>query len=266
MRLKARKLFFLPSDIVKKMSGKRAQYEPPRGDVYIGSGNFIKQGKHQFNLLKKHMALLPEDHLLDIGSGIGRTAAPLTQFLNKNGSYCGFDVVEKGVKWCNENIHRDFSNFNFIFAPLNNDLYNNCEEKADKFTFPYPKNSFNKAFLFSVFTHMKIEEIQNYLCEIKRVLQPSGLCLATFFIYNQKNENQIATREGFQFPIKKEGFRLMDEKVQAANIAIDEVLLDKMIATAGLLKIKMIDGFWKDFSLKNADIDFQDVVILKKES
>lgn len=41
---------------------------------------------------------------MDIGSGIGRTAVPLTKFLNPDARYEGFDVVKKGVKWCNAKI------------------------------------------------------------------------------------------------------------------------------------------------------------------
>ena len=45
--------------------------------------------------------LKPEHRVLDIGSGIGRVAIPLTEYLNEKGSYEGFDVVELGVNWCN---------------------------------------------------------------------------------------------------------------------------------------------------------------------
>ncbi len=74
MRLIARKLVYFPIDIWNGLFGKRHKFELPKGDIYIGSGDFIAQGKHQLDLLKEHANLKPNDTVLDIGSGIGRTA------------------------------------------------------------------------------------------------------------------------------------------------------------------------------------------------
>ena len=45
----------------------------------------ISQSKHQLNLLKQEIDLKPSDHVLDIGSGIGRTAISLCEFLDNHG-------------------------------------------------------------------------------------------------------------------------------------------------------------------------------------
>ncbi|HNL40175.1 MAG TPA: class I SAM-dependent methyltransferase, partial [Saprospiraceae bacterium] len=108
LRLLARKLYYLPVDVWASVSGKRGRYEPPRGDIYIGSGDFIQQGRHQLDLLQRYIDLQAADAVLDVGSGIGRTAVALTTFLNLEARYEGFDVVEKGVAWCNATIRRDF--------------------------------------------------------------------------------------------------------------------------------------------------------------
>ena len=264
LRLLARKLYYLPVDVWASVSGKRGRYEPPRGDIYIGSGDFIQQGRHQLDLLQRYIDLQAADAVLDVGSGIGRTAVALTTFLNLEARYEGFDVVEKGVAWCNATIRRDFPNFNFQYVPLNNDLYNNSKQKAVEFRFPYGDAQFDKVFLFSVFTHMQIEEIAHYLCEIARVLRPGGQCLATFFLYNRQNENQVMARPGFHFPVKKDGFRLMDEQVKSANIALDEQRLDEFITTAGLRRIRLVQGYWMAPAMKTADNTFQDVLVLQK--
>ena len=81
--------------------------------------------------------------------------------------------------WCRLNFH-------FDFVPLHNSLYNSHLEKSTDFTFPYPDESFDKVYLFSVFTHMKIEDIQHYLSEISRVLKNEGQCLMTSFTYQEK--------------------------------------------------------------------------------
>ena len=72
------------------------------------SRNYIKQSNHQLILLKDEINLMPDDSVLDIGSGIGRTAISLTGYLNSNSKYEGFDVVKKGVDWCNSKISKDF--------------------------------------------------------------------------------------------------------------------------------------------------------------
>lgn len=264
MMFLARKLYYFPIDIYETLMGKRDKYEPPKGDIYTGSGDFIRQGKHQFGLMQRHIHIQPSDAVLDIGSGMGRTAVPLTNHLNQQGRYEGFDVVEKGVNWCNSKIKKDFPNFNFLYVPLNNDLYNNHNEEATDFTFPYDDNQFDKAFLFSVFTHMGIDEIQNYMHEIQRVLKPGGLCFATFFIYDVSIEKTIEKIDGFNFPVKKDGYRLMDEDVTAANIAIEENTLRRMISNANLECTVYDPGFWKNNALKRADNDFQDIIVMKK--
>jgi ubiquinone/menaquinone biosynthesis C-methylase UbiE len=261
-------LYYFPSDFKDTLSGKRHKYVPPRGYIYTGSPAnaklYLKQGKQQFGLLKQFVDLKPEDQVLDIGSGVGRTAIALTEYLNEKGSYHGFDAVEEGVKWCNKTIGKDFSNFKFDYVSLDNDLYNKSDIKADNFVFQYKDEQFDKVFLFSVFTHMMVDEIENYFKEIKRVLKPKGKCLTTLFYYNKQNEDYIATMENFNFPVLKDGYRLMSDKVKSANIAISESKLDEMIAASGLRKVTMEDGFWKDKVNDKSRLEYQDILVLSK--
>ncbi len=264
MRLAARKLYYFPVDKWESWTGKRSKYQPPKGDIYTGSGDFIAQGNlqcsHLFNLTK-----IQANHaLLDIGSGIGRTAVRLTRFLNAEGSYEGFDVVKKGVDWCQQKISPDFPNFNFQYVPLHNDLYNTNSQQAIDFTFPYPDAQFDTAFLFSVFTHMRIGEIEHYFQEINRVLKPGGQCLATCFIYEKDLEPMISERKDFGFPHAGDGYRLMDKQVTGANIAIEEQRLAAMLSKAGLQKVAFEEGHWRDKAMKSRVKEFQDVLVVEK--
>ena len=261
LRLALRKIYFFPEDLFRSITGRKQKLEPDKGEIYIGSGDFLQQGESQVKLLKELINLQKTDSVLDIGSGIGRTAIPLSRFLT--GKYEGFDVVKKGVDWCNRNIKSKFPNFNFTFVPLHNDLYNSFKEEAEVFVFPYADKSFDKAFLFSVFTHMGISEIQNYLKQIKRVLKNDGKCLATFFIYSDEDEETIANLDGFSFPHKFDRYRLMNRKVQHANIAVHRELLFEMIENAGLTVEKIEDGHWKTDSKLYSEQYFQDIVIIK---
>lgn len=264
MRLTARKLYYLPSDLWRKATGKKNRLEPAKGDIYIGSGDFIAQGKHQLQLLVELVGLKPTNSVLDVGSGIGRTAVALTNYLNEDGKYEGFDVVEKGVKWCNEHIKKEHPNFNFQYIPLNNDLYNNSKESAENFNFPYSDNQFDLVLLFSVFTHMRPSEIRNYLFEIQRVLKKGGKCLATFFVFNEQEETFIAESNAFRFPFKKNGFRLMDKNVECANIAFKDSNLFKVISESGLEITNVVNGYWKNMNNKKDLADFQDIIVITK--
>jgi len=117
LRLAARKAFYFPIDQWETLTGKRHKYQPPRGDIYTGSGDFIEQGNLQHSHLINHSHIQPDHRVLDIGSGIGRTAVSLTSFLNSDGSYEGFDVVEKG-EILNFHIQIKSSTLHFYFPYL----------------------------------------------------------------------------------------------------------------------------------------------------
>ena len=264
-RLLVRKLVYFPIDFLNAFGQKNKDAIPKKGDIFIGSGDFVKQGKHQLDLLKQYADIQPEGKILDVGSGIGRTAFALKTYLNETALYDGFDVVEKGVVWCQKNISNIHHNFTFKYIPLNNDLYYLTENKADKFTFPYQSNFYDTVFLFSVFTHMQPLEVQNYLNEISRVLKPGGKCLTTFFYYSSDNEEFISAKNGeFIFPYLKEGYRLMNEKVPSANIAFEKNNLIGMIEKSGLKIAQLIDGEWKGSQSDSKLRDFQDVFLLEK--
>jgi SAM-dependent methyltransferase len=268
-RFLIRRIYYFPIDLLDKITGKTHKYVPPRGYIYTGSPasakKYIQQGNLQLDLLKEEILLTPSDSVLDIGSGVGRTAIALTTYLDKDGSYDGFDVVKKGIDWCNSGIGNDFSNFNFKYIPLFNDLYNTTKNSALNFIFPYQDRRFTKIFTFSVFTHMMLEEIQHYFKEIERVVTKDGLCFSTFFLYDSEDENYVATRPHFNFPVKgSDGFRLMNENVKSGNIAIHKSKLDDMLKKANLKRIKTIDGFWKDKIRDTAKKEYQDIVIFKR--
>ncbi|CAM3385205.1 class I SAM-dependent methyltransferase [Aequorivita lipolytica] len=263
-----RRLYYLPKDTLDSITGKRHKYVPPRGYIYTGSPasaeDYLKQGQHQLQMLREYANIQPNHKVLDIGSGIGRTAIALTGYLSQSGSYEGFDVVERGVQWCNSRIHKEHFNFNFKYVPLFNDLYNTATLKATEFNFPYADNAIDVAFSFSVFTHMQIEEIQHYFNQVYRVLKPGGVCFSTFFLYDDASETFISTKKDFSFPVKKDGYRLMNENVKSGNIAIHKKEISEMLARENFELITIIDGFWKDEVRDTTKAEYQDMVVFKK--
>lgn len=238
--------------------------EPPKGLIYTGAGDFILDGKKHLSYLINLAGLKPSHRVLDIGSGLGRSAIALTGYLSSSGSYEGFDVVKSGVNWCSKKITPDFNNFRFTYVDLKNDLYKSTGNDAAQFIFPYKDNEFDMVFLMSVFTHMSLDEIGHYLSEIHRVLKPTGKCLFTCFYYNENTLKRMAERStAMVFEINKGHYRLMDKKVKSANICIETGYLKNMIDRNRFSTEKTIEGYWKNFNIQIGN-DYQDIFVIKK--
>lgn len=264
-RRQARKLFYLPHDLLDTVLKRRPPLVPPKGRIFIGQGDFASTGDALLDNLLETCGLKPDHHVLDIGCGIGRLARPLTGYLDKNGLYEGFDVVDEGINWCRE-AYRNFPNFTFKHIPLRNDLYNlETENTADLFQFPYPNDCFDHVVLTSVFTHMQLEDVRNYIFEIGRVLKPEGHCFATFFIINKETESYLDTSKKPFFPYRFDHFFLHDPKVRDANIAYRYHVVEDMAKKAGLYIDQFHPGWWAG-RLESTCMNFQDVLIFKKQA
>lgn len=258
-----RRLIYLPLDLITR---KKNELIPPRGLIYTGRGNFIQQGQDWRELFIEHAGLLPEDSVLDIGSGIGRIAIGLSDFLK--GNYEGFDVVKLGVDWCTKNISNKYPQLRFRFIDLHNDLYKSDGAAASTFVFPYPDDSFDFGCAISVFTHMIPEEVENYLKELQRVLKVNGHAVITFFILDVESISLMNKHSGgIQFKYYPDHrHALMDQGVKSANVAYQKTYLDKLFADRHLEVIHEFKGRWsgKPFLKEDPVLAFQDILILKK--
>ncbi len=263
-RFWARRLVYLPVDLYEKITGKRDAITPPKGMIFIGPGDFKKIGTELVKNFKELSGLQPHHRVLDVGSGIGRIAIPLTKYLNEKGSYEGFDIVKMGVDWCQKKITPKYPNFRFQHIPLRNDLYNlDAESNADSIKFPYSENEFDFIVLTSVFTHMQQKEVENYLKEISRVLKPNGTCFATFFVIDEASEKYLQETDEPFFTHKYHTYYLHDDKVKDANIAYKIDFIETTLAKNNLKLSNHFDGWWAKDS-KEGYYNFQDICIIKK--
>ena len=263
LRYALRGAFYLPTDLFNKQYFNGIEL-PPKGMIYTGGGDFLLQAKKHTKYLQDFVGLDSNSKVLDIGSGIGRSAIGLTDVLKDKGEYYGFDIVDTGVNWCNNNISSKFPNFHFKHIEIINDLYSNTGVDGKSFQFPYADSKFDIAFLISVFTHMQVEEISNYLKEINRVLNNNGKCMATFLLYDDKIEDKISNPKfRFSFQYEYDNYRLMNNKVKNANIALSKTLLNDMAIKNNLKIERIIDGFWSE-EVEIINNDFQDIVIFSK--
>jgi SAM-dependent methyltransferase len=180
--------------------------------------------------------LRPDERVLDVGSGVGRIALPLTGYL-EGGGYEGFDVIAASVRWCQENITPRHPSFVFRHADVFNGSYNPTGTiQAEDFEFPYETASFDFVYLASVFTHMLPPGVERYLSECGRVLRPGGRMLATFFLLNDETSLLLQHGEGaeqrFDHELGRCKVTVLDDP--EALVAYEEHVVRQLIAAAGL--------------------------------
>jgi len=244
--------------------GSSPKLLPPKSlQRYIG-GAYKEVGAEFFGYLTGLCGLQPDDVVLDVGCGSGRMALPLTDYLHGEGRYAGFDISEKAIAWCKENITQSHPNFVFEVADIQNSFYNpKGKFKSSEFPFPYPDASFDVVFLTSVFTHMFPPDVKHYLHEIARVLKPGGQCLTTFFLLNDESSKLTKARKGtLNFEHEGPGYRTTDKKRPEAAIAYPEAFVRDLHAECGLaLQEPIRYGSWCG---RPQYLSFQDILISAK--
>lgn len=258
LRILARRLVYLPLDALDLLRGKRG-IRPPRGKVFIGSGDFEEIGNAHLDLFVRLGGLEPGHNVLDIGSGIGRMAIPLTGYLLPTSVYDGFDIVRQGIDWCKKRISSRHPNFRFTHIPLQNDLYVSQGGDAALFEFPFPGAFYDFVILTSVFTHMQPDEVSRYLEEMHRVMKPGARAFVNFFIINDHALDHMPP--AFRFRHDHDDYFLMNDKVKSANIAYRETYIDRLIEAAGLEVAHKYYGKWCGHAGAPA---FQDIYILRR--
>lgn len=126
LRWALRRGYFAPVDLIERFRRGHNAMVPAYGQRFTGySGDdFVESGQGLVNVLANTAGLTACSNVLDIGSGIGRLAIPLTQLITSPGSYDGLEIVERGVRWCTTNITPTHPRFLFTHANIFNAEYN----------------------------------------------------------------------------------------------------------------------------------------------
>jgi len=260
------KLYNFAIDVIDKLKGNMI---PPRSMIFVDYGGlekFEKIGQEFKNYFIQLANLQPSHRVLDVGCGIGRMAIPLTNYLSKEGEYWGFDIVKKGIKWCQRGISPKFSNFHFQYSDVYNKHYNpNGKVQAQIFQFPFDDEFFDFVFLTSVFTHMLPSDLENYLNEISRVLKTEGKCLITFFLLNEESENLVCSgRSTLDFLYKIEGCLTINENDPETAIAYSEEFVLRLFKKYGLKIAQPI--YYGSWCKRDTFLTYQDLIIATKMS
>lgn len=237
---------------------------PPQRFNYVGGVEFVKIGKLYFDNIINFCGVKESDKILDIGSGIGRVATHFLDYLNNESRYEGFEIVERGVKWCNQKLAKQSPVFRFQHANIYNKEYNkNGTIEATEFVFPYIAGFFDFAFAASVFTHILPDAASHYLNEIYRVLKPGGRVFISCFLLNQDSKTYMSSSE-FSFKLIDKRYGVMIIENPEAAIAYEESFFRELFKAANLsIKGAIHYGTWCN---RKGEIHGQDIIIAEKRN
>jgi len=211
---------------------------------------FRQIGKNWREAFIREAGLRPDERILDVGAGCGRTAVALSSFVDGAGSYEGLEIVEPAVRWCQTSITPRFPRFRFTHADIRNRFYNASGAfRASEFRFPFPDGEFDFVILTSVFTHMLRPDVEHYLSEISRVLKDGGRCFATFCLLTEHSRRVIAAgkaQAGLNRLVHElpDGCLVVDPDVPEDVIAFPQQDVEQMFTAQGLPVTAIRHGSW----------------------
>ena len=257
-----KRVLVLPMDGLDLLFGRRRELVPPRYLNFAGDGDFESSGDEFLKYFVELGGLIPTHRVLEVGSGIGRMARPLTKYL-ASGSYEGIDIVPQGVDWSRRNISARYPNFNFQLADVRNLMYNpHGKFEAAEYRFPFSNEDFDFTYLTSVFTHMLRKDMERYLAEIGRTLRPRGRCLATYFLLNDESRALMKTGRGsLDFTLQLDGCWTDDDVVPEHAVAFDEEHIRALYHDLGFTVEAIHYGAW---SGRREYLSYQDIVFASK--
>jgi SAM-dependent methyltransferase len=222
--------------------------------VTFSGADFHASGAEFRDFLVWH-GLKPDHRVLDVGCGLGRVAVALTGYLGPAGAYEGFDIMPVAIRWCRK-ITAAYPNFRFRLADVRSRRYRpGGRQPASGYAFPYPDAAFDFVVLTSVFTHMLPADMQRYLDEIARVLEPGGRAAISYYLMTP--ERRAAADQGLgalAFPHRLDGcwIELADEP--EAAVAYDEADVLAALAARNLAIDTRYEGTWATTPEQSQDV------------
>ncbi len=252
-----------PYRLMPPLNNSREIPLPSNEILDVGTGDFIGIGEWFVSYFIDNDLIKPTDKILDVGCGIGRMAIPLTRYLNPEGCYYGFDIVENGIEWCQNNISSLYPNFHFTHSDIINKSYNrNGRIKASEYIFPYRDNTFDFVFLTSVFTHTLAAETEHYLSEIARIIKKGGRTFITYFILDEESKKLInEDKSSLLFKYISDQVYTVDLDVPENAIAYDQ---EYIVNLYNKHKFQIENIHYGNWCEREETLSYQDIIIAVK--
>lgn len=220
--------------------------ELPRPDPSlhpVGRDHSGRVGRLQLELLRRS-GLQPDNSVLEIGCGIGRLAYELASFLSPAGIYAGFDISEPAIAWLRRNYTTARPNFTFTHVPAANNRYHpDGEVNSDQIAFPYASDQFDLVCAFSVFTHMRLNDVAHYMEETRRVLRPQGTAVLTYFLISANDINPQLKDQRFTALNQHEW--VLDRELPERAIAFNARTVSDLVQASQLQLLEQQRGIWR---------------------
>lgn len=250
----------------RKLFGSDAGMVAPMRLIRDGSRSlfdFKNVGEDCKELFIKYGRLEPNSAIMDLGCGVGRCAIPLTHYLNNSGEYLGIDIDAPAIEWCKQKISTQHSNFSFSHLDAYSNNYNpQGKMQAADMQLPCASGNFDLIVAMSLFTHMFMDGVRNYLSECYRALKPGGRLLMTCFILNDESRNLISSGQGLQLiHANGESFVLLPEEPETA-VGHPEAVLFAACDAVGFRRREVFSGNWCG---RNEYVSYQDVIVCYRD-
>jgi SAM-dependent methyltransferase len=219
---------------------------PPNEDIYTG-GSIVDFRQIGVAILRSLIGygLRPDHRVLEIGSGIGRVAIPLTQWLNEDGRYTGIEIVQRGVDWCKQHISINYPNFEFIYLDIENNFYNPSGGVVVS-ELPLANAGFDVALFASVFTHLHEAETDRYIELMAKYIKPGGLFWSTWFLIEEGSAPLIhqSDKTSIMFTHRKTAAYYQNRDESTSAVAFDRDWVISCMEARGFLVKDVLLGKW----------------------
>jgi SAM-dependent methyltransferase len=211
------------------------------------------------DLIDRFVGVRHDDLVLDMGSGLGRIAWPLSRKLGRRARYVGLDAQRAYVDWCRDHLDLPTGRFSFVHADLRSSDTNPAGVIApESFHFPWPEASFTLTIAVSLFTHLLPVATAHYLREIARTLRPGGRFFGSFFLVDEVGLGAILSRDTYPvFTSPIDHGWLHDPVAPEDAVAHDPSWLRTQFHDAGLRVVATHTGSWKS----QTGLYYQDLVV-----
>lgn len=195
-----------------------------RDDAY-----FLQSARSEADRLVARLRLNTESSLLDIGCGFGRLAIGIVDRLGDIRRYDGVDVSAAAIEWCGRHIGRRHGSFRFTRLHVGNERYNpGGEAITAAYRLPFEDAAFDIAYAYSVFSHMELPDVEQYLAELHRLLRPGGAAFVTLFAaadVPDVSTNPAAGALVWQGPLHCVRYRrdFIEQRIRNAGFSITDV-------------------------------------------
>lgn len=150
------------------------------GPRYRDDAHYVDSGIMNARRLEAQCRLTKDSRILDVGCGPGRLLTGIVGHFGSTRRYVGVDVFEPAITWLQNVMAPVAPTASFHRIAFHNARYN--PKGTDRSINLTLDEEFDCIVLFSVFSHMSLEDIGVYLPFLHSVLAPEGRIYLTAFV------------------------------------------------------------------------------------